>query len=354
MSGPSNSRLRVGVAGGSGYGGAESLRWLLAHPVFEVSGVSSRRHAGRPIDAAHPHLTGFYRGLTFVADTTDLLTEEPDAVILALPHTSAAEHAARLREARPELVIVDLSGDHRLDDPALYAEAYAAQHPFPDALASGAWIYGLPEAHRETLRGHRSIANPGCFATGALLAALPLARRGLLTGAVRHVAITGSSGSGIDAKPGTHHPEREGDVRAYKVLRHQHVPEILRCLRSVGLDADVRWQMVPQSGPFVRGIFSTLMVDLTEALDQDTLHGLYVADYASEPAVRVRTDTPRVAHVTGTNLCDVAVHADGHSAVLLSAIDNLGKGMATQAIQNLNLAFDLAEDMGLARPGSRP
>lgn len=355
MNGGSAKRhLRVAVAGGSGYGGAESLRWLLAHPLFEVSGVTSRRHAGRPVEDAHPHLAGCFRGLTFAAETEDLLADDPDAVILALPHKSAAEHARMLRAAKPDLVLVDLSGDHRLDDPAEYAAAYEAEHPFPDVLTSGAWVYGLPEAHREALRGQRSIANPGCFATGALLAALPLARRGLIRGTVRHVAITGSSGSGIDPKPGTHHPEREGDVRAYKVLRHQHVPEILRCLRGVGLAPDVAWQMVPQSGPFVRGIFTTLMVDLAEPLDQDTLHGLYAADYGLEPAVRVRTDTPRVTHVAGTNFCDVAVHADGRSAVLLSAIDNLGKGMATQAIQNLNLAFDLLEAMGLLRPGSRP
>jgi len=129
---------------------------------------------------------------------------------------------------------------------------------------------------------------------------------------------------------------------------------VLRCLQGAGLSSDVNWRMVPQSGPFARGIFSTLFVELNEPLDQEALHGLYASDYGLEPCVRVRTGTPRLGHVAGTNLCDVAVHADGDQAVLLSAIDNLGKGMAGQAVQNLNLMFDLPEGMGLRRPSARP
>jgi [amino group carrier protein]-6-phospho-L-2-aminoadipate/5-phospho-L-glutamate reductase len=346
--------LRVGIAGGRGYGGAESLRWLLAHPLFEVSGVTSRRHAGERVDTVHPHLAGFYRDLTFTQKPEDLLADDPDAIILALPHKHSAEHAKRLLDAKPDLRVVDLSGDHRLGDAASYGEAYGVEHPHPEELTGGGWVYGVPEVNREALRTATRIANPGCFATGAVLAALPLARRGLIGGAVRHVAISGSSGSGADPKAGTHHPERMTDVKAYKVLGHQHVPEIRRCLTAAGMPADAAWQMVPQSGPFARGIFTTLFVDLTEEMTTEALQDLYRSEYGLEPFVRLRDGTPRVAHVAGTNFCDIAVHAEGRTAVVLSAIDNLGKGMASQAVQNLNLAFDLMEGMGLRRPGGRP
>jgi len=347
-------RLRVGIAGGRGYGGAETLRWLLGHPLFEVCGVTSRRLAGEPVEVVHPHLVGFYRDLVFSEQPEDLLAAGADAIVLALPHKHAAEHAKRLLEAAPELRIVDLSGDHRLADASTYEAAYGAAHPHPEELAGGEWIYGLTEANRDAIKGARRVANPGCFATGAALAALPLARRGLIAGPVRHVAITGSSGSGADPTPSTHHAERVEDVKAYKILKHQHVPEIVLCLERAGMPADTPWMMVPQSGPFARGIFTTLFVELTEELDTAALQALYRAEYADEPFVRMRDWTPRVGHVTGTNFCDLAVHAQGRTAVLLGAIDNLGKGMASQALQNLNLMCGLPETMGLRKPGSRP
>jgi len=170
---------------------------------------------------------------------------------------------------------------------------------------------------------------------------------------MRHVAITGSSGSGVDPKRGTHHPERVENVRAYKVLAHQHVPEIVRCLRDHGM-GDHAWHMVPQSGPFARGILTTLFVELTRELTNDELRSMYDAAYGDEPFVRMREGSAQIAHVRGTNFCDLAVHADGKLAVVLSAIDNLGKGMAGQAVQNLNLLLGLNEATGIAVPGSRP
>ena len=170
---------------------------------------------------------------------------------------------------------------------------------------------------------------------------------------MRHVAITGSSGSGAEAKATTHHPERVGDVKAYKVLGHQHVPEMQRCLRVHGAP-ELHWDMVPQSGPFARGIFSTFFAGLNAPLDGDALRAVYDDAYESEPFVRMRAGTPRIAHVGGTNFCDIAVHAAGDVAVVLSAIDNLGKGMAGQALQNLNVMLGLPETEGLLVPGRRP
>ncbi len=354
ISGDGGAPYRVAIAGGSGYGGAELLRWLASHPRFEAVGVSSRTHEGKGVSDVHPNLAGFHADLRFVERPLDLLEEEPDAVFLALPHRHAAEHAAQIAEEQPEIVIVDLSGDHRLSDPATYESAYAAQHPYPESLTDGSWVFGLTEANRGALTGATRIANPGCFATGALLAALPLAQAGWIDGPVRHSAITGSSGGGISPKQGTHHPERVEDVKAYKVLRHQHVPEIVECLSGHGLDAEVPWLMVPQSGPFARGIFTTLFIDLPRDVTTADLVALYEKAYADSPFVRLRDATPRIGQVTGTNFCDIAVHADGSAAVVLSAIDNLGKGMASQAIQNLNLAFGLPETTGLWVPGARP
>lgn len=351
---PPSPRLRLAVCGASGYGGAESLRWLAEHPHCEVVAVTSRTHAGKPVDEVHPFLAGFHEGLRFVAEPLDALAAAPDAAFLALPHRESAAWARKLLDAAPALRLVDLSGDHRLADAASYRAAYGADHPHPDELTSGRWTFGLPEAHRDAIRETRRVANPGCFSTGALLAVLPLARAGLVAGAVRHVAITGSSGSGVEPSAGTHHPERDGNVRAYKVLDHQHVPEIVRCLAACGMPAATRWRMVPESGPFARGIFTAVFVPLARRLTTAEVREVFAAEYADDPFVRLRDGTPQIGHVRGTNFCDVAVRSDGDEAVVLTAIDNLGKGMVTQAVQNLNLMCGLDETAGLRRPGARP
>ena len=341
--------IRIAIAGGSGYGGAETLRWLAEHPALKACGVSSRSHAGRSVADVHPHLAGFHEDLRFVATPAELAASDPDAIVLALPHKESAAQARQLLAATPALRIVDLSGDHRLEDPEAYESAYGAPHPHPGELTSGAWVYGIPEANREAIRAARRVANPGCFATGAILAVLPLARRGLVAGPVRHVAITGSSGSGAEPSAGTHHPERVENVRAYKVLDHQHVPEIVRCT-----GVTTPWLMVPQSGPFARGIFTSVFVDLPREMTTAEVRQAFADEYGDDPFVRLRSDTPQVAHVRNTNFCDVALKCAGRTAVVMTAIDNLGKGMVTQAIQNLNLMFGLEETAGLRRPGGRP
>ncbi len=350
--GPS-TRFKIAIAGASGYGGAEMLRWIAVHPNLEACAVTSRRNQGRAVPEVHPNLAGFHDDLNFVGNVDDMLATEPQAVVLAVPHKTAADMALKVQTALPDVPIVDLSGDHRLDDPDSYRAHYGVTHPHPGALTSGEWVYGLSEANRDRICNARLIANPGCYATGAALAALPLSEEGLIAGPVRHVAITGSSGGGVEARRGTHHPERVENVRAYKVLAHQHVPEIVRCLREHGM-GDHAWHMVPQSGPFARGILTTLFVELTREMTGDELRGIYDGAFENEPFVRMRDGSPQIAHVHGTNFCDIAVHVDGKQAVVLSAIDNLGKGMAGQAVQNLNLLLGLNEAAGIAVPGSRP
>jgi N-acetyl-gamma-glutamyl-phosphate reductase len=344
------ARIPVGIVGASGYGGAETARWLLRHPRFEVVAVTARRAAGRRLAEVHEFLEG----------ATDLVVTDEDAaavakrcaaLVFSLPHGEAARLMPAALGAEPSVRVVDLSGDFRLDDAAEWARAYGMPHPAPELLKE--FVYGFPEAHRAEVAEARCVSNPGCFATGAEIALFPLAARGLLSGEVFVSSVTGSSGSGADPSATTHHPERAQDFRAYKVLEHQHVPEIERLLRESGA-ADPRVSLVPHSGPFVRGIFTTATALLDQPADAGALEGLFREVYEGERFVRLRKGTPRVSVVSGTNFADLSVHVKGRRAVILSAIDNLGKGMASQAVQNLNCMFGIPEAEGILDFGRRP
>lgn len=348
MTGP--ARIPVGIVGASGYGGAETARLLLGHPGFELVAATARRAAGKRLAEVHEFLEGTTE-LVVTDEVPESLARRVEALIFALPHGEAARLVPAALGANPGLRIVDLSGDFRLDDAGEWERAYGMPHPAP-GLASR-FVYGFPEANRAAVRAARCVANPGCFATAVVAALHPLACRGMLRGESVVFAVTGSSGSGVEPGAGTHHPERAADLRAYKVLEHQHVPEIERQLRESGAES-ASVSLVPHSGPFVRGIFATAAVLLDAPAEPQALEGIFREVYGGEPFVRIRRGTPRVGVVAGTNFADVAVHAKGRRAVVLCAIDNLGKGMASQAVQNLNLLFGLPETAGLLHPGSRP
>jgi len=318
----------VAIFGASGYGGQELLRLLATHPQLNAAAVTSASRAGQRVEDVFPHLAGFYPDLVF-RSPDDALPDSCAAAFLAVPHGAARDIAARLPD---DLRVVDLSMDFRLQ---------------PSDFA-----YGLTETNREAVAAATRVANPGCFATGAILALAPLAERGLLRGHVTLAQTTGSSGSGAHAKPGTHHPERAQDMRAYKVATHQHQPEITQELeRTGGRELDVL--MVPQSGPFARGIFTVAHVELPDgSIGELDAGALYRERYLREPFVRVREGSPALRHVTRTNFCDVSVTVRGRRLVVLTAIDNLGKGMAGQALQNLNLMLGLGETTGLLAPGA--
>jgi len=316
-----NGPIDVALLGASGYGGQELLRYLATHPRFRVAAAVSGRWAGRAIADALPHLEGFHDGLSFTGPA-DPLPASCEAAFLAVPHGSARELLPRVADLR----VVDLSMDFRDE--------------------RDGFVYGLTETNRARIREATRVANPGCFATGALLALAPLAEAEAVDGDVVLAQTTGSSGSGAHAKPGTHHPERAQDFRAYKVLVHQHLAEIRAELARRGCERPV--SMVPQSGPFARGIFTVAHVRLAPGHDPAAL---CARRWADEPFVRVREGSPALRHVARTNYADVSVHAADGRAVVLCAIDNLGKGMAGQAIQNLNLMFGLDETAGLRVPG---
>jgi N-acetyl-gamma-glutamyl-phosphate reductase len=351
----SGKRLKAAVIGGSGYGGAEMIRRLLVHPDVELVRVASIDFVGEPLSAADPALEGL-TDLVFEGIPPAEAARGVDVVLLGLPHTVAAAKVPELA-ALPSLKVVDMSGDFRLKDAALYERWYKHVHPCPERLRD--FVYGLPELHRAEIRAARFVASPGCFATTIELALLPLARAGLLEGVVHVQGITGSSGSGVAPSAGTHHPVRAGNLRTYKPLEHQHVPEITQALEAAGA-RDLALRFVPVSAPLGRGILATAFLELPEEWTQDRLESLYREAYAGEPFVRVpRKRLPEVAAVSGSNHAEVGVAAGAPRAgrrtvTVFGATDNLVKGGAGQAIQNMNLMLGLDEKASLADPGPWP
>ncbi|GMU43850.1 MAG: N-acetyl-gamma-glutamyl-phosphate reductase [Xanthomonadales bacterium] len=349
--------MDIAILGASGYGGGELLRLLAGHPRLRSVAGASRQHVGKDFGAVHPHLRGLVRG-AFVEtpDWRALAQCERPVLFAALPHGEFAKQLPTLEAAwqrvdlAERLTVIDLSGDFRLADAAAFRQSYGGEHPCPERLPD--FVYGLSEWRREALRGARRIANPGCFATALQLGLLPLARLGPHSPPwVSITAVTGSSGSGASPSDTTHHPTRANDLRAYKVLAHQHEGEVRRTLdeQRAGID----FAFVPQSAPLVRGIFASIAFP-APGLERATLRAAFEHAYGDARFVRLVDGTPRVAAVAGSNFADIAVEARAGSACVLVAIDNLVKGMAGQAIQNLNLALGWEEDLGLRIAGVFP
>jgi N-acetyl-gamma-glutamyl-phosphate/LysW-gamma-L-alpha-aminoadipyl-6-phosphate reductase len=351
----SGKRLKAAVIGGSGYGGAEMIRRLLIHPDVELVRVASIDYVGEPLSAADPALEGL-TDLVFEGISPAEAARGVDVVLLGLPHTVAAAKVPELA-ALPSVKVVDMSGDFRLKDAAVYERWYKHVHPCPERLRD--FVYGLPELNRAEIRAARFVASPGCFATTIELALLPLARAGLMEGVVHVQGITGSSGSGVAPSAGAHHPVRAGNLRTYRPLEHQHVPEITQALEAAGA-RDLALRFVPVSAPLARGILATAFLELPEEWTQERLEALYRETYAGEPFVRVpKRRLPEVAAVSGSNHAEVGVAAGAARAgrrtvTVFGATDNLVKGGAGQAIQNMNLMLGLDEKASLADPGPWP
>lgn len=335
------------IVGGSGYTGGELLRLLLGHPEVEVRSVTSRSLAGQPVHRTHPNLRKH----------TDLLYTVPqevsacDVIFLCLPHGHAAQEIDRWLNLAP--LVIDLSADFRLRDPAIYRRWYEAEHPAPARLAQA--VYGLPELSRERLRGARLVSGVGCNATAMNLALLPLARAGLIQRAICDVKV-GSSEAGAEPGEGSHHPERSRAVRTYAPVSHRHCAEVAQELGEFPLDVTVT------AIEMVRGVLCTAHVIPTRPVEQKELWRLYRAAYANEPFVRLvaersglhRLPDPKI--IAGSNHADVGFELDPVSGriVAICAIDNLMKGAAGSALQCMNLALGLDESTGLSFPGLHP
>jgi N-acetyl-gamma-glutamyl-phosphate reductase len=329
---------RVSVVGAAGYGGALAARLLHTHPSFELVAVTARSDVGRRLDDLYPH-----HRVPLVLEQLDLDRHgDVDAVIVAYPHGAAAPVVAALleREAR----VVDLSADFRLRDPQVYGEWYR-EHLAPELLENA--VYGLPELYRHALPGADLVANPGCYPTATLLALAPLARAGLIADVVID-AKSGVSGAGRTATEKTHFVTADENVNAYSVPRHRHTPEIEQELAELG--ADLRVTFTPHLVPLDQGELVSCYVNVTRELDTAELEALYVDAYEAEPFVELATLPPGVRDVRESNFCRLSVHRDERTGrvIVFGAIDNLWKGAASQAVQNLNLMFGLPEGEGIS------
>jgi N-acetyl-gamma-glutamyl-phosphate reductase len=338
-------RIRVGIFGGSGYGGSELLRILLFHPHVELVFVTANEQAGKPVGEVHRNLNGLTQ-LNFIKEPEKL--EDVDCVFLALPHGQAMEIVPRLPG---NVKAIDLSGDFRLRDRLTFEKHYKQAHTAMDAQAE--FVYGLTETNREAIRSARLIAKTGCFATATLLGLAPLVARNLLNGRVIVDAKTGSSGSGAKAAANTHHPQRMNSFYAYKPFTHQHVPEIEQELEHVG-----NWTnelvFMTHSLPVARGIFASIYAETKSDMTEEDLRKIFADYYRESFFVRLVQGSPDINWVKTTNFCDIGFAARGKQIVVFSAIDNLVKGAAGQAIQNLNLMFDVDETTGLKLAGTNP
>ena len=328
----------VAVLGASGYAGALSAQLLWRHPSFELVAVTSRSDAGRRLDDLHPR----YR-VPLVLEELDLDRHgQVDAAIVAYPHGAASETVKRLRERGVR--VVDLSADFRLHDLEVYERHYGG-HAAPELLDEA--VYGLPELHRAEVPGADIVANPGCFPTAAVLALAPLARAGLVADVVVD-AKTGVSGAGRQATEITHFVSADENVNAYGLPVHRHVAEMDQELAALG--APVAATFVPHLVPLDQGELVSCYVTPARETSAEEVRGLFEDAYAAEPFVELAERPPGVRDVRDTNLCRLSTHADPRTGKIIAfaAIDNLWKGTASQAVQNLNLMFGRPEVEGIA------
>lgn len=320
------SKIRVSIAGGTGYTAGELMRILYVHPQAELVSVSSTSKAGEPIYSAHPDLEGLVN-LTYDAE----INKEVDVMFLCLGHGISKSFLADLGELPEELKIIDLSNDFRLNDDMVYL--------------GREFIYGLPELQRDKIKQAKNVANPGCFATAIQLALLPLAKAEKLNSDIHISAMTGSTGAGGKLMSTTHFTWRNNNVSTYKAFKHQHLGEIGESLQQLQADFDADIFFIPMRGPFPRGIFTNIYTPTD--MSQAEAVALYKGFYANHPFVQITEQNLNMKQAVNTNRCVIQVQVIDGQILIHSAIDNLVKGASGQAVQNMNLLFDLPETTGL-------
>jgi N-acetyl-gamma-glutamyl-phosphate reductase len=345
-------RIPAAVVNGTGYGGVELLRLLRVHPVFDLVEVTARSEAGRPVADVFPSLPAL--DLTFAEQV-----ERAAVVFAALPDEAAVALAADWLAAGRR--VVDLSAAFRLREKSLYPRWYGYEHSAPALLEEA--VYGLAEWARERLPAARLVACPGCYPTAALLALGPALRAGLIDPDVIVDAKSGISGAGRTLKPGSHYGEANEDVSAYGLSGHRHAPEIAQELARVApepeqdrQDHQVRLTFIPHLVPMTRGILATCYAPLRPGVSADDVQRAYQTAYRDEPFVRLAARSPHTKWTLGSNLCFVHPVVDAASGrlIVVSALDNLVKGAAGQAVQCANLMYGLPETLGLPREGVYP
>lgn len=341
--------MKASIMGGSGYVGGELLRLLARHPETTIQRVTSQRHAGEPVYRVHPNLRGL-SNIRFQKDNLESI-RDTDVVFTALPHGKTMEIIPQLLETGAK--VVDLAADYRLKDPEAYEKYYSRKHENPNLLAEAA--YGLPELHRDEIRKARLVATPGCMATAATLGLAPIVANKLLANPTIVVdAKIGSSGAGSSPSTASHHSERSEGVRPYKPAGHRHIGEIEQELNKIS-PSPIKIAFSPHAVDMVRGILATSHCFVQPGVEKKDIWKSYRSTYEQEPFVRMVSDgiglygLPNPKAVVGTNYCDIGFETDAHTQrlVVFTAIDNLTKGAAGQAVQCYNLMSGFNETTGL-------
>jgi len=338
--------VRIAILGASGYSGEELLRLLLRHPQATIRCITSRQNAGQPVGKVFPRFAE--ARLTFSAPDAAEIAKQADVAFLALPHGTAAEYALPL--LRAGVRIIDISADFRLKDAGIYKKYYRAEHPAPELLKTA--VYGLPERYREQIRDAQLVACPGCYPTSILLPTCPLlAARLVQTSGIAVASLSGVSGAGRKVELPYIFPECSESVRAYSVTGHRHLPEIEQELAAAAGLTEVAITFIPHLVPVNRGIHTTVILEPLPGCTAAAVGEALQKAYAGEPFIRLlgQGGLADTKHVTFTNMCEIGYVVDEHAGRILlsSAIDNLTKGAAGQAVQCMNIMCGYAESAGL-------
>ncbi len=328
--------IKIGIVGGTGYTGGELLRILATHPKAEIVAVSSRKDEGKKIYEVHPHLKGFY-DVEFVLPELKNF-EDCNVVFTAVPHGEAMKYVPQFLEVG--IKVIDLSADYRLKK-EVYEEVYGKKH---EAYVEA--VYGLTELHREEIKKANLVANPGCYPTGAILAAAPLAEKELIERVIFD-SKSGITGAGASPTDFTHYPNLHESIVPYKITEHRHYYEMLQELKA--LQEDIKISFTPQVFPGSRGILTNAHIFLRGDLEEEEIKRIYEKFYEGCKFIRFQ-ESVKLIYVRGSNFCDISIHKGKDRAVIISAIDNLVKGASGQAVQNMNVMFGLKEDEGLNYP----
>jgi N-acetyl-gamma-glutamyl-phosphate/LysW-gamma-L-alpha-aminoadipyl-6-phosphate reductase len=349
--------LRIGIIGGSGYVGGELLRILLLHPHVEVTMVTSRQLGGEYVFNSHPNLRGLTQ-LKFVPMDIPELQKNCDLVFTATPHGGSVNLVPKLLETG--LKVIDMSADFRLKNPADYEKWYGWKHAHPELLKDA--VYGMPELHREEIKNARLIGCPGCMASAAIFAIVPIVKNGLVD--TKYIVAdlkVGSSGGGSKPTVASHHPERFGGVRPYKVIMHRHIGEVEQEINAFATEP-IKVSFTPHAVNMVRGILATIHAFPKQPITNKDVWKALRSTYEGEPFIRFvkylkgcyQLPDPKVT--LGTNYCDIGFEIDEHADRLLmfSAIDNMVKGASGQGVQCLNIMMGIDETTALKSTGFHP
>lgn len=336
--------IRVCVFGATGYTGAEILRILLEHPYVKVVSLTSQSYAGKRLLEVFPSFSlSPFGSIRFVEEPN----EDFDVAFLCLPHEASLDLVPELLKKGKK--VIDLSGAYRIKDSSKYVEYYGFEHTHTDILQKA--VYGLPELFRTQIKGSQLVANPGCYPTATLLALYPLLKEGIDMDFVIVDALSGISGAGRKTSQKFHYPEMEGDAFAYSVDKHRHTPEMEDVIGRI-YHKEIKIRFTPQVIPAVRGMLAKVY---TKCKEMD-FKSLYKETYKQEPFIFMSEEPPHIKHVIGSNFCFLYLHYHRETSILevISAIDNLGKGASSQAVQNFNIMMGFEEGLALKRPALFP